>query len=258
MAKSTTGDDVRQHISASLANLTSKAINIRSILCKHSGDSLLKCKSVLSADERSHVGRFPSEHLRATAIASRATLRMFLGRYLGLHPSSIRFTYGLNGKPRLLADSSLQFSVSHSDDLLVMAFTIGCEVGIDVEHIGSHCNIDTIASLCFSSEEAADLLSLPITLRQHAFFRCWTRKEAYMKATGEGLSTSLDRFRVTLRPGEPAVLIRQGNDRVAANEWTLHDLDIGQHCAAALAYRDSPRLIQECEAIAISDVCEML
>ena len=247
-----------RNISFSLSRLASEVIDVRPIVLRPSDDSIFEFESILSPGEKRHFSRFYSERLRRAAITGRASLRILLSHYLGVPPASIRFEYGPKGKPRILASGNLDFSVSHSNDLLVMAFTIGCGIGIDVEKISPFCNIDEIASLLFCSEEAADLASLPSSLRQHAFFLCWTRKEAYVKAVGDGLSIPLNQFRVTLRPGEPAAFIHFGHDPRVANDWTLHNLELGHNWAAALAYKDVPRPIQRFEPLEISNVLEML
>jgi 4'-phosphopantetheinyl transferase len=101
--------------------------------------------------------------------------------------------------------------------------------------------MDSIAQKFFCAEEAAELASLPETEQTDAFYRCWTRKEAYVKAEGQGLSLLLDSFQVTLRQGDPARFVHIGGDRAAADSWTLHDLGSIPGYAGALAYRDSAR-----------------
>ena len=199
---------------------------------------------VLSSDEAERAARFRFEHLRHFFTLSRGALRVLLGRYLGVPASRLQFTYGSNGKPSLAASVPVKFNVSHSGDLTLFAFTLGCEVGVDVEQVRRIPEMEEIATRFFSTEEAAELLALPAHERERAFFRCWTRKEAYIKAIGEGLSAPLDEFRVTLGPGEPARFIHFRQDTTAASSWTLHDLDLECPYAAALAYRGAPRQIR--------------
>ena len=123
----------------------------------------------------------------------------------------------------------------------MFAFTHGCEVGIDLEQIRPMNDMKSVARRFFSPEETADLMSIPEEQREHAFFLCWTRKEAFIKASGEGLSFPLDCFRVTLEPGQPARLVHLGHSSEAASEWTIHDLETVPTYAAALAYRDTER-----------------
>ena len=169
---------------------------------------------------------------------------MLLGHYLNSPPGDIQFSYGAKGKPSLAVSARVQFNMSHSGDLAMFAFTLDCEIGVDVEAIRPMPDMEVVAERFFCAEETAELMSLPAGQRDDAFFLCWTRKEAYIKATGEGLSTPLDAFRVTLRPGEPARFVHFALDPVAAQAWSLHDLKPALQYAAALAYRDAPRPLE--------------
>jgi 4'-phosphopantetheinyl transferase len=115
---------------------------------------------------------------------------------------------------------------------------------VDVEQVRPLEDMTKVSSHFFSREESEELLSLPPDERERAFFLCWTRKEAYVKAVGNGLSIPLDSFRVTLRPGEPSRFLHLDHDVSAAQAWTLHDLEMANGYAAALAYRDAPRPVQ--------------
>ena len=174
---------------------------------------------------------------------ARGLLRTLLGRYLQVSPASIVFKYGSKGKPALAGPAGIDFNVSHSGGLAVFAFTADCEVGVDVERIRPRPDMQGIANRFFCSEEAAELMSLTAGQREHGFYLCWTRKEAYIKASGDGLSVPLDSFRVTLRPGQPARFVHVANDPTASTEWSLHDLHLAAGYAAALAYRDAERPI---------------
>jgi 4'-phosphopantetheinyl transferase len=174
-------------------------------------------------------------------VFSRAILRELTGRYTFTPPTQICFSLGPNGKPGLSGLPGPHFNVSHSDGLAVYAFAANCELGVDLEHVRPFDDINTIARRFFCTEEAAQLSSLPATEQTDAFFRCWTRKEAYIKADGEGLSLPLDSFQVTLRPGDPAKFVHIGGDHAAAGSWTLHDLSLIPGYAGALAYCDSVR-----------------
>ncbi|MBZ5607013.1 MAG: 4'-phosphopantetheinyl transferase superfamily protein [Acidobacteriia bacterium] len=149
--------------------------------------------------------------------------------------------YGPKGKPALVTPAGVSFNTSHSGGLAVFAFTPGCELGVDLERIRPLPDLQDVAQRFFCSEETSDLLALPAGQQERAFFLCWTRKEAYIKATGDGLSVPLDAFRVELRPGEAARFIHVAHDVKAAKAWTLHDLDFGPDYAAALAYQDAER-----------------
>jgi 4'-phosphopantetheinyl transferase len=197
--------------------------------------------SLLSADETARAARFRFEHLQHSFILARGALRILLGRYLNTPPCDLGFRYGAKGKPALAEPAGLQFNASHSCDLALFAFTMDCELGVDIEAVRSMPDRDDIARRFFCAEETTELMTLPAGERDQGFFLCWTRKEAYIKATGEGLSAPLDAFRVTLRPGESARMIHLERDPIAAQAWSLHDLTPDPRYAAALAYQDSPR-----------------
>jgi 4'-phosphopantetheinyl transferase len=201
-------------------------------------------EQVLAPDERDRAARFHFDPLRHSFVLAHGALRMLLGRYLNTSPATIRFEYGSKGKPALAPRTSLDFNMSHSGGLVVFAFTRGCEIGVDLEQIHSIEDMHTIADRFFCPEEAAELMSLPVNQREHAFFLCWTRKEAYIKAIGDGLSAPLNDFRVTLRPTQPARFIHLAHDTNTAQEWMLHDLQLASNYAAALAYRGSRRTVE--------------
>ena len=168
---------------------------------------------------------------------------MLLGGYLGQDPPHLRFTYGLHGKPALATDTgraALRFNVSHSHGLALYAITGGREVGVDVERIRPEIAQEKIAERFFFSREVTVLRALPPLLQAPAFFACWTRKEAYMKAKGDGLALPLDQFEVSLAPGEPAALLRTAWDPQEAACWALQDLAPapGYRAAVAVAGHD--------------------
>ncbi len=144
----------------------------------------------------------------------------------------------------LQSDSRIRFNMAHSGSLALYAITVDCEIGVDVEEMRDIPEIEQVASRYFSKAEAAELLSIgPEMAVREAFFRCWTRKEAYIKAMGDGLYLPLDQFQVTLLAGAPAKFIHIGNDAAAAGEWTLQHLDPAPNYVGALAYHASPRNI---------------
>jgi 4'-phosphopantetheinyl transferase len=125
--------------------------------------------------------------------------------------------------------------------MALYAFTLGCELGVDVEELRELDDAESIATRFFSAAEVCELLSLKPEDRGLAFFRCWTRKEAYVKAIGDGLAIPLDRFQVTLLPGSPAQIVQIASHMGTAGDWTLHHLDLPSGYVGALAYRDSRR-----------------
>src|SRR5262249_7235080 len=146
---------------------------------------------LLAADESSRAGRFAFDHLRHSFTLARGAMRILLGHCLNAPPESIVFAYGAKGKPSLAAPSRVRFNTSHSGDLALFAATLDCELGVDIEHARAMPDLEEIATRFFSAEEKSDLLALPPDQREAAFFRCWTRKEAYIKAIGDGLAVPL-------------------------------------------------------------------
>ena len=159
---------------------------------------------LLAPDETARAARFHFDHLQRRFILSRGALRILLGHYLDIAANRIEFRYGSRGKPSLAAPAGIHFNASHSGDVALFAFTLHCEIGVDVEEMRPISDMREIASRFFCAEESTELMALPADERERAFFLCWTRKEAYLKAVGEGLYAPLNDFCVTLRPGEPA------------------------------------------------------
>jgi len=201
-----------------------------------------RCLAVLSPDERARAERFVFQRHRRAFVLSRGILRRLLGRYTSQTPAAIGFSYGRKGKPCLLELARhIQFNCSHSADMTLYAMTRHCDLGVDVEKIRPLQDVAEIAQPFFCPEEVRELFSLPAAEREAVFFRCWTRKEAYIKAVGDGLAIPLDSFRLTMAPGDPAGFVHFDNDATLAREWTLHDFPAIPGYASAIAYRDAPR-----------------
>jgi len=201
-----------------------------------------RCLAWLSDDEQARAERFHFDQHRQAFVLGRAVLRALLGAMLEISPAEIRFCYGPKGKPAL-ADWSglLRFNSSNSGNLAAYAFTEGCELGIDVEALRPIPEMDRIAARFFAPGETSALLSLPEPDRPQGFFNCWTRKEAYIKAVGEGLSVPLDSFQVTLQPGAAAEILCLGGNTEAAKAWTLEDFAPAAGFVGAIAYPDRSR-----------------
>jgi len=196
-------------------------------------------RAPLSADERERGGRFHFERDRRRFVTARGLLRVLLGRYLDVDPARLRFGYGPRGKPFLAGGEPLRFNLSHSGGLTLLAFARGCEVGVDIEQERPVPESEDIARHYFSAREWAELSRLRAAEWRAGFFRCWTRKEAFIKATGDGLSRPLDAFDVTLAPGEPARLLRVLAEPEAAHRFWLEDLRPAPGFAGALAVEGS-------------------
>jgi len=197
----------------------------------------------LAPEERDRALRFRFHHLHESFVIARGALRQLLGHYLDCNPAGVSFVYRSNGKPAVESPACLQFNMTHSGDLAVIALTLKRELGVDMEKIRPLPDMQAIANRFFCPEEASDVMSFPQAERERAFFLCWTRKEAYIKATGEGLSAALDTFRVTIHPDIPPRFLYIQHNETEAQAWTLHDLQVAVGYAAALAYRDQPRLL---------------
>ncbi len=199
-------------------------------------------REVLDAEERARADRFHFDVHRERYTIAHAALRNILGRLVAEDPAGIRFRMSEYGKPFLPEHAELHFNLSHSADLALVAATRVGPVGVDVEEIRALDDLMGLARRNFSPAELDALVALPAAERQAAFFSCWTRKEAFVKALGEGLSHPLDAFDVSLRPGEPArVLAVRGED--AAEDWWLHDLRTRDGFAAAVAVAGSVKAV---------------
>src|SRR5262245_57069798 len=201
-----------------------------------SGAATERLKQCLSADERDRMAQFRLEKDRLRCLIGRGVLRTLLGHYLDLAPQDLRFEITAAGKPHLASDQRrLQFNVAHSGEYVLIAIADGRAVGIDVEEIRNDFEAGEVAMHFFSLNEQRDLEALTGRAKVEAFFDCWTRKEAYVKARGEGLSLPLDQFDVSLRPGEPARLVATRPDPAEATRWRLSGLDVADGYKAALA-----------------------
>ena len=199
-------------------------------------------RSVLSPDEIVRATRFRFEQDRIHFVRCRSTLRSLLGSYLVLHPAEIRFEYLASGKPQIAAEQNphgLQFNVSHSADVALIAVGDGANLGVDIERIRYDVDTSSLAERFFSFRERAGLRVLPDHLRVLGFFACWTRKEAFLKETGAGLSFSLADFSVTTHPDlDPELEEVRGNTKVP-NQWFMADLTMGDGYRAAVAAHSS-------------------
>lgn len=187
----------------------------------------------LSADETARASRFHYVHHRNAFVAARGILRRLLGSYTGHVPSKLQFSYRSKGKPFLASaanHSGLEFNVAHSHGLALLAFSLGSPLGIDVELVRSDLDIEQIADRYFTEREVAELRSYPVQQRPEAFFRGWTRKEAYMKALGEGLQIPLASFGVSLDPSELPTLRSSDSAR-----WSIRSLSPAAGFVGAMA-----------------------
>jgi len=198
---------------------------------------------LLAADEADRAARFRFARDRDRYIVGRGLLRTLLGRYVQRPPADLRFGYGAFDKPALTI-SGPQFNVSHSGAVALFAFAADIEIGIDVEIDDANFATERIAERFFSKAEVGVLRSLPIEVQPHAFLSCWTRKEAFIKARGDGLSLALDSFDVSLAPDAAVALLRTAWSAAEPAQWWLHDLsDESRGYIAAVAMRSGARRI---------------
>jgi 4'-phosphopantetheinyl transferase len=197
--------------------------------------------------ENERAARFHFQKDRERFMIARGALRVILGRYLNMEPSQVQFSYGPHGKPALAGEcavDALCFNASHSHELVLCAVTRGSNIGVDVEHVRTGMDAEEIAERFFSSQEIATLRSLPPERKQEAFFACWTRKEAYIKARGDGLGIPLDSFSVSFSPGEPAALLGVQGHPEETSRWSLWELNPDPSYAAALAVEGRKRRLR--------------
>lgn len=181
----------------------------------------------LSADELQRAERYRFQSDRDHFVASQGLLRCILSRYLEVKPHQLHFQHGPFGKPALvetLAGDTISFNLSHSTELALYVVARKRRVGIDVEAIRSLPDARLVAEQFFSPRENMALAAFPSDLREQAFFCCWTRKEAYLKARGEGLYLPLDQFEVSVAPGEPARLVKTLEGPEETERWSLRAL----------------------------------
>ncbi|MHB8165153.1 MAG: 4'-phosphopantetheinyl transferase family protein [Methanoregula sp.] len=212
----------------------------------HSGDVHLYCltlpddaaelarfERLLSTTERERACVLKSDPARNRYIAGRGKLRDILGGYLDIDPAEVRIATGEQGKP-FLADGAvdLRFNLSHVDDLLVLAVAAGVEVGVDIERVAADKPIHDMARLVFSRREQEELLAMPVPEQIQAFYRCWVRKEACLKACGTGFSLSGGSFDVPLRFEESATQTIINCNRLF---WHVRDIDVPEKYCAAVA-----------------------
>lgn len=218
--------------------LSTDEVHIWRIGLDQSANEETKFWNTLDFDERRRATRFHFAKNRRDFVVARGFLRLVVSWYLETNAEQLRFSYGDYGKPVLGGKhrgSRLRFNMSHSHRIALCALTHGREIGVDVQYVRADFSSKEIARRFFSPFEVESLCALPWDQRVTAFFRCWTRKEAYIKATGRGLSQPLDGFDVTLAPGEPPALLRTEEDSQEAARWFFHDLQVGSDYSAALA-----------------------
>ena len=194
-------------------------------------------ENLLSSDEAARRARFHFESDRRDFASARGLLRTLLAAYCGRDPRELRFRYSERGKPSLAgpgSDEGLQFNLSHTRGAILLGICRGRAVGVDIEKVREDFRPQEIAARFFSDAEQQALSSLPEAERRQAFFRCWTRKEAFLKARGDGLSFPLERFDVSIG-GEAEVRLTTRPDPAEAERWQIVEAQAPEGYAAAVA-----------------------
>jgi 4'-phosphopantetheinyl transferase len=194
---------------------------------------LAELETLLDRAERDRAGRFVQPLHRDRFIAAHGRLRQLLARSLQMEPSEIQFMASARGKPAIAG--GLEFNLAHSGDVALIALARDRTVGVDVEQARAMPDAEAIAARFFSADEQAALAALPAADQQAAFFNIWTRKEAFIKATGAGLSFPLDQFTVSLGAGEDDCLLGAEDALAVTTQWRLRALAAPAGYAAAVA-----------------------
>jgi len=204
-------------------------------------DALARLAKILSTEEQARASRFRFERHRHRFIIARGVLRWLLAKYSDCPPEQLDFGYGPNGKPALageLAESALFFNLAHSEDLALIAVTQLGQIGVDVEQIRAMTDANELVERFFSPRESALFHTLPANQKDTAFFNLWTRKEAWLKATGEGIAHSLSQVEVTFLPAEPARILALPDNSGPGSDWALRELIPATGFVGAVALPD--------------------
>ena len=208
-------------------------------------ERLAELRALLSADERQRAARLRFARDADRFVAGRGLLRTALAERVAQRPQDLRFAYGPAGKPSLADHPGVRFNAAGAAGAALVAIAEDLEVGIDLEHVEPEADDLAVARQFFTAGEVAELEGLDPGERQGAFLRAWTRKEAYVKALGAGLQVDLDRFAVSLLPGEPAQL-RWTQRPGEAERWTLVDLsDPARGSVAALCHEAAEVVVED-------------
>lgn len=238
MTNSSNTDD--QHSTSSPAiHLAGDEIHVWSASLEQPANVIANFSALLSSDEKIRAERFYFARDRAHFIVGRGLLRKILGEYLGLDPAWIEFDYGPYGKPTLKVgdlNHTLQFNLAHSKDRALYAFCWNRALGVDLEHVREMTNEDDFAAQVFSASESALIASLIGEQKRQAFFKIWTCKEAFFKASGDGLTKPIDQAEIALDTEEIARLVSIAGDAQQAAGWRLETFQPANNYQAALAF----------------------
>ena len=225
-------------MSAPLRDLIFGSLHVWRILLSQSEEVARKLEGHLSVDEVQRADRYRRERDRCRYVVAHGALRELLADYTEQTPHNISFDHTATGKPFLSDDrreQRLRFNLSHSGEWAIIALALSTEVGIDIEQIDSDVSVEAVAERVFSDSELEALQEVPLEQRTVAFFSAWTRKEAYLKARGEGIAERLRNISISIDSEQPPIRLTDSMDPCAALRWRLYSLDITPGYAAALA-----------------------
>jgi len=197
----------------------------------------IKLQRLLSPDEITRAQRLKFQEHRHAFIAARSALRLIMSRYLCVEAQSLVFTQGPQGKPFLkepLANPPLLFNLSHTQHFALYAFTLNKEIGIDLEDQNRNINYESLIDRVCSEKEKAIIMAHAPPEQKQIFLTCWTRKEAYVKATGKGLSFPLQAITVSLPPTTPTALLEVAGDSQEPLRWSMHEIQVDHDHVATL------------------------
>jgi len=219
------------------SSLIENEINLWLINLKLEKDSVEKLKKNLSSNEIDRANRFHFKKDKNSFIIARSSLRIILSKYLLIAPRDILFNYNKYGKPFLDGPikKDINFNLSHSKDFALIGLTKYGKIGVDIEYINCDLKIKEIVNNYFSENEIVELFNLPIEKQNNGFFSCWTRKEAYIKAKGKGLSIPLTSFDVTLEQDSPRIARIENENENNLENWKLYNQKIDNNYCAAIA-----------------------
>lgn len=209
---------------------------------------------LLSEDERQRSQRLCFAQDSRRYILCRGLLRCILGRYLNTAPQTLVFSYSSTGKPEVQNSAGLQFNLTHSENLALIGIARDRATGVDLEYVQPVAAMQRVIKRICSPQEQAIFATLSKDAQLAAFYTCWTRKEAYLKATGEGFGRPLDQVEVSFIPGSPAQLLRVHGISDAGERWSLHSLHPAPGYIAAIAVAGTPTYTLSCWDTPLADL----
>jgi 4'-phosphopantetheinyl transferase len=201
--------------------LESNTVNTWFININDVQDKFEKFSNIISIDEKKRANKFHFKKDKNLFIMSRVVLRLLSGKYLNIEPETITFKYGKYGKPDFDFDTNLKFNISHSGEMVILSFVLDYDIGVDIEKIKHDFDVLDIATNYFSKLEIEALKKAPKEKQSEFFYRCWTRKESFIKAKSIGLSFPLDQFSVSINSDKQVDLLETKWDKNEFKSWSL-------------------------------------